>query len=157
MSDFDYGITTAERWDEAEKQAVEYISGLSETEKERISKHLLRRPDLLTKEVRDEQLGISLAGFYEAWYDDLNDVVGAGKEWKRILYDNTTAEHYTNNAIKALTGTYRDEGYEILKYLGKDKFDAEDFSYLGSNTYMIGGFIVAQFHQSPAGMEWWLV
>lgn len=155
----EYHETTPERWDKAEGQAQEFIRSLPSQQRERLAKHIFRHPELLDAETRDDQLAVSLTDYYELYYDDLDSdsLSQAYKEWKDMAFDMTTANHYANNAMKALNGTFHNEGKEILRQLGVEKFDESMFDYLGHNTYNLMGIIIIQFHQSPAGMEWWFV
>lgn len=141
------------------QKADDYVAGLSEETRAKIAKKMLNVPEhILTdpswRPTRDQAIATNLWMYaFTGYEDEITDELWGefANKWEKVRVN----EHFTRNAMSALSGKFKREGKEILAFLNMPEFNADDFEYLGNNTYSYMGLIIIQFHQSPAGMEWW--
>lgn len=104
------------------------------------------------KELRDNFIATSLA--QDILADEVEKITEDYiKDFEKSFFKFETANHFSQNALKAMKEHFPEQTASILQITGEPKLDIKKMRYVGSKTYIYADMFIISFENSPASVE----
>lgn len=104
------------------------------------------------KELRDNFIATSLAK--DIIVDEVEKITEEYvNDFEKSFFKFETANHFSQNALKAMKEHFPEQTANILQITGEAKLDVKKMRYVGSQTYIYADMFIISFENSPASVE----